>query len=114
MEVVKQLYSNRPDYLQVLRNAPAPIKTNTSGAALVSTGQSVVTQQALVKMVPPTPAAPQLTNLISKPVTPVVSNTNATQLSSKSGWKWLLIFGVLTTGCYLFYRYHKKKEQENK
>jgi uncharacterized membrane protein len=127
MEVVKQLLSDRHDYLLALRNAPAPIPKKTSGAPLTASAPSAPAPQQLgpFAAIAPQPAttagtspAPQGAPMSAQPVAlpplPRRPNESSLRNSSGNGWKWVLTIGILAGFIYLVRRYQKKQEEEKK
>jgi hypothetical protein len=103
MEIIKELLSDRIDYIQALRGAPAPLP-KVKGLGTPNPGPSIPMPTA------PTPSAsPQVPQTAS-----VQTATNPEVASSGKLWKALLILGAIGLGVYLIHRSYKKRKEESR
>jgi hypothetical protein len=107
MEIMKEIISNRLDYLQALRNAPAPVNklSGQTGKVVIPASINSISPHTLSTSVPSTPTALQSTGHVVSPIP---------KTRSLSFLKYFLIVSLIGGSIILIYNYSKQKDEENK
>jgi hypothetical protein len=112
MEIMKDLFSDRIDYIQALRAAPYPLTKakvpNTHiTASPISSLPQIPSPPAPVIAMPPVVA--QTTVSAAKPIGMISQKSSSGNLL-----KGLLLLTAIGVGVYLIRRYNKKRKEESR
>jgi hypothetical protein len=111
MEIIKELLSNRIDFIQALRAAPAPLPK-----AKVPT---IHIAASPISSLPPIPSPPAPVIATSPAAQPTISSAKpigmiSQKSSSSKLWKWLFAAALIGGSLYLIHRYNKKRKEESR